>query len=110
METIRTEDDRVTSVLYDLQQLNTYTSDKKWTVTFTDEVDDNSVTDETIYVLNAQGKRELVTTDVNGNELFVYAPSGGYAVGDYTLYVDGAQSISAVTLKERATKSFTVKK
>ena len=79
-------------------------------MTFTDEVDDNSVTDETIYVLNAQGKRELVTTDVNGNELFVYAPSGGYAVGHYTLYVDGVQSTSAVTLKERATKSFTVKK
>lgn len=89
----------------------TYNQDKKWTVTFTADVDDASVNLDSMYVLDAQGGKVNTTHKVDGEVVYIFAPAEGYVSGKtYTLYVEpSVQSAQGQALQSGQTKQFTIK-
>ena len=74
---------------------------KPWTITFSKEVDQNSVNESTIYVVDSKGSTlELNTPAVNGKQI-VISPKQSYIAGEtYTVYIKNIQSTSGLTLKD----------
>lgn len=114
VETNIHDDEQQTVTLHQLQTNNlrptTYAPSKMWTVTFNDAVDKATVTDKSVYVLNAQGHEQDVTLRVSGKQIFVDAPSALYEEGEYTLYIKEVSSINGLALKTEKTHAFTISK
>ena len=90
----------------------TYLPNKKWTITFSNDVDESSVTKESIYVLDENGKKvEDLSFKTIGDKVEVNAPAAGYDAGKtYTLHITSAvQSAKGISLKEERSKVFTIK-
>ena len=90
----------------------TFLPNKKWTITFNSDVNEESVSDASIYVLDETGNKvDGLSFTTIGDTVEVYAPATGYDTGKtYTLYVTKAvQSTKEISLKEERTKVFTIK-
>lgn len=85
-------------------------SDKDWKIAFNVPVQASSINKHTVFILNNRTKEHMpVKLVLNGKELIVQAPSGGYLPGDYTLYVsDQAKSPGGRPLKEPVKMVFSV--
>lgn len=84
---------------------------KKWTITFNDDVDERSVLNTSIYVLDQHNERvKDLSFNTIGKQVEVNAPIGGYEIGKtYTLYLtSGVKSIKDKELKEQRTKTFLI--
>lgn len=89
----------------------TYDQDKKWTIKFSAAVDEDSVNLDSIYVLNPQGDKMDTTYKVEGDQVYIFAPTEGYVSGEtYTLYVEpSVRSAQKQALQSGQTKQFTIK-
>lgn len=90
----------------------TYDTDKPWTITFNKDVNENTVSNETIYVIDDAGiKVDGLSFNTQANKVEVKAPAAGYVSGKtYTLHVTtGVQSLSNVANKKAETRKFTIK-
>lgn len=85
--------------------------DKSWTVQFSQVLDVDSVTPETVYVLDSQSQKVTdVSLQVNENTISVGLAEGySYPQGSYCLVVTpGVKSITGKELTEEVIKPFTV--
>ncbi len=81
-------------------------------ITFNNDVDQNTVTSDTVYILNRNGEKvDGITFKTKNDQVEVYAPEKGYTSGEaYTLHItDNVQSVKGVSLKEAKMKKFTIK-
>lgn len=88
-----------------------YESDKQWKITFNKDVDQASVMEDSIYVVDEKGvKVEGLTYTVEGNKVFVSAPQNGYEPGKhYTLHItEKIFSTESKQLRTAKTKKFFV--
>ena len=84
-------------------------ANKTWNINFSIPVNGDSVNNQTVYVLDANGtKVDGVTYEVQGSTVKVLAPENGYAKGQYKLIVDKVKSLSQKTLKIKTEKKFSV--
>lgn len=85
--------------------------DKQWKVTFSEQVDANTVNNDTVYVSTVDGKKIDVNAYVlpdNPKLIIVEPPSGGYDLGEtYILYID--QSISSYSKNEHLKSNIEMK-
>lgn len=92
---------------------NTGTSDvvptnKIWTIEFNSIVDRNSVDQDTVYILDSNGKNVRTVLTVNGKNV-VITPVEKYESGKtYTLYVKRVKSAAGIPLSPEVNKVFTI--
>lgn len=93
------------------QAAETYSADKVWTVTFTSELNPDSITNETIYIKDENGMKLnniQLTLDGTKKRLTIDALAD-YKPGQYTLYItDKVKSKRGKYLKQTTTKVFTI--
>jgi len=83
---------------------------KVWMVTFSSDIDANSVSPEIVYVQDAAGQNVNVKTEVSGRVMKV-TPTSSYHVGNtYTLYLGAdLKSVSSKAIKNKVKFQFTIK-
>lgn len=89
-----------------------YDANKQWTITFSKDADPTSVTSDSIYVVDKKGvKVEGLSYQVEGDKVFVSAPTDGYETGkNYTLHVTKqVVSKESKVLKAAEMKEFFIK-
>ncbi len=82
---------------------------KEWTITFNEEVDESSVINDNIYVLNHFGQREETEASIGEDRktIIVKPPRNGYSSDyDYTLYIEDILSKSGKKLDESIIMKF----
>lgn len=88
-----------------------YYADKVWTITFSAEVDPETIHTDTIYVTDAFGQRVhnvKLLVDYTKNRVTVDALDD-YTPGAYTLHItDGVKNSGGKVLKQAMTKAFTI--
>lgn len=94
--------------IHALPNKHAVSSNKVWTVTFNDHINASTVTNSTVYVTNAQNKKQDVTLRVQNNKLLIEAPKSLYHKGTYVLHIDGVASKSGISLKEKVMHHFTI--
>lgn len=89
---------------------NAHPADKKWTITFSMDVDADTVNASTVYVTDENGNKLLnqqVTTE--GKKVIVHAPNDLYKSGKYVLHVENSvKSTAGEVLKSGETKAFSI--
>lgn len=97
---------------FEIKDYQSVTSDKAWTIKFTDDVNFDDLTQSGITVTNGKGTKVNVTLSKcsNSKSISVNPPSGGYPEGEtYTLTVDTrAHSIKGKNLKQNRAMHFNV--
>lgn len=93
------------------QAETTYSADKVWTVTFTSELNPDTITNETVYIEDADGtKLEKIkfTFDDTKKRLYIDVLND-YKPGQYTLHITNkVTSKQGKQLKAATTKAFTI--
>ncbi|MCM1989121.1 DUF4932 domain-containing protein [Oceanirhabdus seepicola] len=97
----------------EMQKKNDVPLDKYWTIKLNIDVDESSIIDNNIYILDAQGNKincELSKTD--NTNIITITPKSNYNPGEkYTLHIEkGIKSISGEKLNEAVIMEFTTKK
>ncbi|RKQ13327.1 DUF5050 domain-containing protein [Lysinibacillus endophyticus] len=74
---------------------------KPWTITFSKEVDKNTVNLSNIYVIDSKGLTLDINKPVVSGKQIVISPKQSYIAGEtYTLYIKNIKSTSGLTLKD----------
>lgn len=98
------------------QLLGTSTTDdimQKWTITFNTKIDEKTVSDKSIYVLQESKRVSGFSLSVSSNKksVTVVPPAKGYLYGkSYTIYIeDSIKSFTGHKMKQRLKYEFSVK-
>ncbi|MBC2581981.1 transglutaminase domain-containing protein [Clostridium sp. DJ247] len=93
--------------VFDAQQ--NVSSNKIWTIKFSQNIDKNSVTGDNIKIIDENGNSLKLDLSCSGNSIAI-KPVSNYEPGkNYNIYVDNIKSSSGHNLKSPATMKFTVK-
>lgn len=93
----------------EIQQKSTTDSNKPWTITFSQNIDEKTVSDENVKVTDAKGNAVLTAWKVKDNKITV-TPKSSYDAGTYYLYVGpNIQSVNNKQQKANIKFTFVVK-
>lgn len=85
-----------------------YAKNKLWTVKFSKEVDASTI-QGALYVMDEKGYILPTRYTSDGNSIYIHAPIGGYAEGNYTLYITAeVEDTKGNPLKEPIKMYFTI--
>lgn len=88
---------------------NAHPADKQWTITFSMDVDANTVNASTVYVTDENGNKLTQQITPEGQKVIVHAPNNLYKSGKYVLHVENSvKSITGEVLKAGETKAFSI--
>jgi|GEM_PF-6643761 len=96
---------------YEIKTPQTTTDqNKEWTINLSHAVDKASLSDQNLYIKDASGTKLAAIPYVkSSNQLAIPAPTGGYAAGSYTLYIENSlRDTSQNQLKTAVKMVFTV--
>ncbi|PIC64005.1 hypothetical protein CSV79_08785 [Sporosarcina sp. P13] len=92
---------------------NPVSSTKEWKITFSHSVDSNTISTDTVYILDDKGNKQAVQAKRLASDprvLVVPSPARGYTAGnDYTLHIEKSiQSINGKMLTDGIEMKFTI--